>query len=78
MAHLAAGTREALAVEVEVGVGVGGEEGERVVGLVPNEIGHHHLVHARHHARLRQRQPADGAHQLLELARGAALDRPVA
>jgi hypothetical protein len=45
---------------------------------VPDQIGHHHLVHARHHARLRQWQPADGTHQLLELARGAALDRPVA
>jgi hypothetical protein len=45
---------------------------------MPDEVGHHHLVHSRHNARLRQRQPTDGAYELLELARRTALDGPVA
>ena len=71
--HLAAGPRRRLAVEVQPRRRVG-EIAQPVVGFVADQV-----LHARGHQHVDrpQRQAADRAHELLELAGGAGVDRPV-
>ena len=75
MAHLAPGARGGLAVEVQV-VGRIGQHGGPVLGRVADHVAHFHPV--RGEARIAQRQAADRADVVFELAGDRALDRPVA
>src|SRR5260221_1358390 len=74
MAHLAARTRLGLAVEVQLR--------RRVADIIapPVDIAADQVLHHRFGMVLgrAERQPADGAHQLFELAGVTGIDRPVA
>ena len=74
MAHLAAGARLALAVEMQLSAGLG-ENLAPGQNLVADQILHHR---PRVMLDRSQRQAADGAHELLELAGDTGIDRPVA
>ncbi len=75
MAHLAAGAGFALAVEVEVGAGLGDQLGP-ALDVVADEIVHRRA--AADEVGRAGRQAADRADVLLELRGDRALDRPVA
>ena len=77
--HFAARARVDFAVEVDVSLGVGAEEG-RPVGFAGSPSVAEDVEHHGRAKRMRgtKREAADGADVLLELARGSGFDGPVA
>src|SRR3954466_2301639 len=74
MAHLAAGARLRLAVEVQAGARFS-QQSRPAFDIVADQVLHHRIGCALDRA---QRQAADGADELFELAAGAGINRPVA
>src|SRR5205085_6669936 len=74
MAHLAAGAGLVLAVDVDVGAGLGGELGP-TVDLIADEVFHRHA--GADPVPRPEWKPADSADVLLELRSDRSLDGPV-
>src|SRR6185312_8652274 len=74
VAHLAAGPRLALAIEVDGGAGQGGELAP-FLDIRSNQIGHYRIAMARS---LAKRPAANGPDVILELADGTGIERPMA
>jgi hypothetical protein len=74
MAHLASRPHSALAVEVQFGLRVG-DRFAPALDAAPDQVLHDCVGVALGRP---ERQPADRPHELLELARHAGIDRPMA
>ena len=74
MAHLAAGTCLMLAIEMQMGGGIG-QDSLPIFGFCPNEVAHFHALDRE--PCVTQRQAADGADVIFELTGYGAFDGPV-